>query len=162
MVCYRAKPISVAIIRPFVKVKYISLVNLIFNQPVVKELIQEDCTIENLADELRKILSEKESIKIRNKYAKLRKILGDASSSRRIAESMLNEIQSLSDENLYYKYYKSPIGMLKLIADEDSLVAIRYIREDTEEKYHEKSIPNGYSILENAVRQLDEYFAEKR
>ncbi|MEN6569520.1 MAG: lipid-A-disaccharide synthase [Rikenellaceae bacterium] len=162
VVCYRAKPISVAIIRPFVKVKYISLVNLIFNQPVVKELIQEDCTVENLADELRKILSEKESIKIRNKYAKLRKILGDASSSRRIAESMLNEIQSLSDENLYYKYYKSPIGMLKLIADEDSLVAIRYIREDTEEKYHEKSNPKGNSILENAARQLEEYFAEKR
>ena len=44
VVCYKGSAISYAIAKRIIKVKYISLVNLIMDRPVVKELIQDDFT----------------------------------------------------------------------------------------------------------------------
>lgn len=56
IVCYKGSPISYAIAKRLVRVKYISLVNLIMDKLVVKELIQQELTTENLVRELRTIL----------------------------------------------------------------------------------------------------------
>jgi lipid-A-disaccharide synthase len=56
VVVYKANAISIAIARRLVKIKFISLVNLIMNKAVVKELIQEDCNTQSLTDELNLIL----------------------------------------------------------------------------------------------------------
>ena len=48
VVCYKGSPISYQIAKRVIKVKYISLVNLIMDKPVVKELIQNELTVENL------------------------------------------------------------------------------------------------------------------
>ena len=56
VVCYKGSPISYRIAKWVVKVKYISLVNLIMDKPVVKELIQHEMTAENCIEELRELL----------------------------------------------------------------------------------------------------------
>jgi lipid-A-disaccharide synthase len=58
VVCYIANPISYAIARRLVKVKFISLVNLILDRESVVELIQHDLTVENLKQELSKLLND--------------------------------------------------------------------------------------------------------
>ncbi|MEO8568311.1 MAG: lipid-A-disaccharide synthase [Ginsengibacter sp.] len=56
IVCYRAGNISYQIAKRLIKLKYISLVNLIMNKEVVKELIQDELTPQNITSELNEIL----------------------------------------------------------------------------------------------------------
>ncbi len=56
MVCYRATSVSVALARYFIRVSYISLVNLIMDEEIVKEYIQKDFNTENTSQELDKLL----------------------------------------------------------------------------------------------------------
>lgn len=58
VVVYKGHPVSITIARLVVKIKFISLVNLIMNKLVVKELIQRDCTSEKIARELDAILND--------------------------------------------------------------------------------------------------------
>lgn len=57
VVCYKASNMSYTIGKRLVKIKYISLVNLIMDKLVVKELIQDDLTTENLIAELNDLLN---------------------------------------------------------------------------------------------------------
>jgi lipid-A-disaccharide synthase len=56
IVCYKGSTVSYQIARRLIRVKYISLVNLIMDKLVVKELIQDDLTPENLRRELDDLL----------------------------------------------------------------------------------------------------------
>ncbi|MDR0792499.1 MAG: DUF354 domain-containing protein, partial [Chitinophagaceae bacterium] len=58
VVCYKGNAISYQIAKRLIKVKYISLVNLIMDTPVVKELIQNELNIENLERELTALLND--------------------------------------------------------------------------------------------------------
>ncbi|GAB4150594.1 MAG: lipid-A-disaccharide synthase [Bacteroidia bacterium] len=58
VVCYKGSAISYAIAKRLVKVKYISLVNLIMDREVVKELIQHDMNADTVSLELSKISEE--------------------------------------------------------------------------------------------------------
>ncbi len=58
VVCYRGEHLSYQIARRFIRVRYISLVNLIMDREVVKELIQDEFNRENLIRELDRILHE--------------------------------------------------------------------------------------------------------
>lgn len=57
VVVYKGNPISISIARMVVKIKHISLVNLIMNSGIVKELIQQDCTPATIGAELDLILN---------------------------------------------------------------------------------------------------------
>src|SRR6266487_1538637 len=57
VVCYKGSFLSYQIGKRLVKVKYISLVNLIMDKLVVRELIQEKLTIKNLKQELHELLT---------------------------------------------------------------------------------------------------------
>jgi len=59
IVCYKGSAISYQIAKRLVKVKYICLVNLIMDKPVVKELIQDELTAQNLQKELTALLNDK-------------------------------------------------------------------------------------------------------
>jgi len=48
VIAYRANPLTVAIVRRMLKVRFVSLVNLIADRPVTPELLQEHCTADNL------------------------------------------------------------------------------------------------------------------
>jgi lipid-A-disaccharide synthase len=56
IVCYKSSNISYQIAKSVIRVKYISLVNLIMDKLVVKELIQNDLTVDNLVYELKNLL----------------------------------------------------------------------------------------------------------
>nr|WP_067062222.1 lipid-A-disaccharide synthase [Mucilaginibacter sp. L294] len=56
VVVYKGNTLTIAIARMLVKLKFISLVNLIMDSAVVKELIQEDCTTLNITEELNNLL----------------------------------------------------------------------------------------------------------
>lgn len=58
VVVYKANKISVMIARYLVKVPFISLVNLINDYLSVRELIQEDCTTRDIADELKLLIND--------------------------------------------------------------------------------------------------------
>ncbi|HEX3024669.1 MAG TPA: lipid-A-disaccharide synthase, partial [Chitinophagaceae bacterium] len=76
VVCYKAGTLSYEIGKRLVNVKFISLVNLIMDKLVVKELIQTDLTTKNLIAELNELLSNKERRQqLQKDYADLKNIL---------------------------------------------------------------------------------------
>lgn len=86
VVCYRGNRISYEIAKRLVKhIKYISLVNLIMNKEVVKELIQNDLNTENLVKELRLAL-QGNRINILSNYEALKQKLGGKGASENAAE----------------------------------------------------------------------------
>lgn len=95
VVCYKGSSISYAIAKQLIKIKFISLVNLIMDKEVVKELIQNDLTVYNLITELKKLL--KDTIvqqQIKEDYQRLKDLLyagGNASEkAAAIIYSMVN------------------------------------------------------------------------
>lgn len=117
IVCYRANALSIAIARHFVgkRVKYISLVNLIANQPVVSELIQDDFNIDNLEHEFAIITNTEPKAKpsttnsfpcahavsrqqILDDYKHLHTLLGNAGASLRTAQQIIETIHKNKQE----------------------------------------------------------------
>ena len=73
-----------------VHIKYISLVNLILDEPLVKELIQNDLTTRNLSHELDRILKDKSAReKILQGYESLQLKLGGSGASSRTARLII-------------------------------------------------------------------------
>ena len=76
VVCYKGSRISFAIARRLIKVKYISLVNLIMDRIIIRELIQDELTTTNLITELNDLLhSEKRKTQLEKDYQRLKDIL---------------------------------------------------------------------------------------
>ena len=96
VVCYKGSAISYQIAKRLIKVKYISLVNLIMDKPIVKELIQDDLTSENLFRELKDLLSSpSRQAALQKDYHDLKKVLShgghaSANAARSIVEFMRN------------------------------------------------------------------------
>lgn len=87
VVCYRGSKISYAIAKRLVKnIKYISLVNLIMDREVVKELIQNDLNTNNLVEELRKVLQTEKRFEVLKDYELLRQKLGGEGASKNAAD----------------------------------------------------------------------------
>ena len=81
VVCYKGNAISVAIARQVVKLKYISLVNLILDKEVVTELIQGDFNTQRLTKELTKILDKDNRASLLMSYDTLEQKLGGIGAS---------------------------------------------------------------------------------
>lgn len=85
VVCYKGNSISFLIAKMLIKIKFICLVNLIMNKEVVKELIQDNLTVENITGELKRILFDKQKRKqLEEDYSALRNLLskgGNASAN---------------------------------------------------------------------------------
>lgn len=81
VVCYKGSQVSYQIAKRVINLDYISLVNLIMDKEVVKELIQNDFTAKNLASELHKILEEKNRKRMFLDYYELEKKLGGSGAS---------------------------------------------------------------------------------
>lgn len=105
IVCYKAGQLSYEIARRLVKLKFISLVNLIMNKEVVKELIQKEMTPEKITIELKMILSDSgKREKIKTDYEELKKLLsqgGNASANAaKIIFEVVNGSPGLSSDHL--------------------------------------------------------------
>ncbi|MAN50203.1 MAG: lipid-A-disaccharide synthase [Flavobacteriales bacterium] len=90
VVCYKTSNFSYYLARFFVKIPYISLVNIILNKNVVKELIQFDFKKENLIFEINKLLNKKHKQVLLEEYMQLQKKLGEPSASMRYAKKILS------------------------------------------------------------------------
>ena len=86
VVCYKGNWISYQIAKRIITLDFISLVNLIMDKEVVKELIQNELTTENLKKELSKIIEGKDRERILLDYQQLRKKLGGKGASQLAAQ----------------------------------------------------------------------------
>jgi lipid-A-disaccharide synthase len=96
VVCYKGSSISYQIAKRLIKIKYISLVNLIMDKKVVTELIQNDLTVENIVKELNLVLhNEAHLAHLKKDYEALRKKLQETeSASARAAREIIGFLQS--------------------------------------------------------------------
>lgn len=98
VVCYKGSNISYQIAKRLIKIKYISLVNLIMDKLVVTELIQNNLTVGNLIKELTLLLNDRQKITtIQKDYTDLKHLLsqgGDASA--KAAESIYLFVKRVS------------------------------------------------------------------
>jgi lipid-A-disaccharide synthase len=93
VVCYKASNISYQIAKRLIKIKYISLVNLIMDQEVVKELIQNECNPTQIRQEFDLIREGgAKRQQMLQQYELLRKKLGEGGASKKIAQSLLKTI----------------------------------------------------------------------
>ncbi len=94
VVCYQTSKLSFAIAKLLVDIKYISLVNLISDKEIVKELLQDDLTVPNMVVELNLILASDKRNQMQNEYSELRTILGGVGASERVAESIFKDLKN--------------------------------------------------------------------
>ena len=99
VVCYKGSNISYQIAKRLIKVKYISLVNLIMDKEVVKELIQNEMNVQNVTTELRRVLKDRDTIiRMKRDYADLKKLLSEGgNASEKAAKSIVQMIRRPHD-----------------------------------------------------------------
>ncbi|MFI5154015.1 MAG: lipid-A-disaccharide synthase [Chitinophagales bacterium] len=92
VICYKGNSISYQIARRLIKVKWISLVNLIMNKTVVIELIQDDLTVDHLYRELHELLANPDRrYKVKADYDELKHLLTQGGhASANAAKSIVN------------------------------------------------------------------------
>lgn len=90
VVCYKGSAISYHIARWLVNIKYISLVNLVVNKEMVKELIQGDLNPRNLESNLRNLIDPEKREEIEKGYQELEQLLGGSGASERAAKIVVN------------------------------------------------------------------------
>lgn len=95
VVCYKATGISYLLAKWMIKVKFISLVNLVMGKEVVKELIQGDLTEHNIVKELELLLRNgKRQRQLLEDYEELKGRLGSAGASEKAAEVIINVMKT--------------------------------------------------------------------
>lgn len=96
VVCYSGEggAFSYLLFKLFVKVRYISLVNLIGGREVVKELLMQQLTEKNIEKELQQILAEGPvRQKMLKDYEEINRRLGEAGASERFAKQMIIDLK---------------------------------------------------------------------
>lgn len=93
VVCYKGSNVSYQIAKRIIDVKYISLVNLIMDDEVVKELIQGELNASNLKVELLNILNSEKRKTLLKQYELLRQKLGGSGASALAAQFVFQEAQ---------------------------------------------------------------------
>jgi lipid-A-disaccharide synthase len=90
VVCYKTNWLTYCIAKLAININYLSLVNILMDKLVVKELIQSELNTENLKEELNNLINKKESIK--DDYEKLIKLLGSSGASKKAAQFITETI----------------------------------------------------------------------
>ncbi|WP_298766374.1 lipid-A-disaccharide synthase [uncultured Polaribacter sp.] len=93
VVCYKGGYISYQIAKRIITLQFISLVNLIMNKEVVKELIQDDFNKNNLKTELTKILDTTQREKLFLNYFDLEQKLGGKGASKKVAQQIVSKLK---------------------------------------------------------------------
>ena len=86
----------------FLKVKYVSLVNLIAGREVVRELVAADMSLDNVIAELGKILpcDSKERAAMLKEYSRMVEILGQPGTSERAAAKIISSLKSKNPDKI--------------------------------------------------------------
>ena len=86
IVCYKSSLFSYLVGKLFIKLKFISLVNIVMDKEVVKELIQKDCSKRNIVYELSQLLKNENILRVKKEYEILRNKLGKEETSLKVAK----------------------------------------------------------------------------
>ncbi len=90
VVCYKGSNISYQIAKRVITIKYISLVNLILDKLVVKELIQNELTTDNLKTELKELLQNPQrQQQLQQDYTALKNILSASGNASKTAAKII-------------------------------------------------------------------------
>ena len=94
VVGYITNPITYWLAKRIVKIKFISLGNLIVNRLAFKEFIQDDCNADALVKEIRDLIENPDRRDLMLKeYDEIRKLLGGSGASSAVAKSMIQELK---------------------------------------------------------------------
>ena len=95
IVGYITNPVTYWIAKKIVKIKYISLGNLIVDRLAFKEYIQDDCNADALVEEVRRLIENKEYRQtMLDNYTDIRNLLGGSGASAGVAEAMIQELKN--------------------------------------------------------------------
>ena len=93
VVGYITNPITYWIAKKLIKIRFISLGNLIVDRLAFKEYIQEDCNALALVTEIRDLIENQERRSaMLAEYAEIRSLLGGAGASAAVAKAMIEEL----------------------------------------------------------------------
>ena len=100
VVCYKTSALTYKLAMMFLKVRFISLVNLIADKEIVKELVQSELNELNLFRELSMILrSGIKHERTKEDYAALRFLMGGHGASSRVAEDIIRNLKATPDKS---------------------------------------------------------------
>ena len=93
VVGYITNPVTYWIARKIVKIRYISLGNLIVDRLAFKEFIQDDCNADALVTEIRDLIENQDRRSaMLAEYADIRTLLGGTGASAAVAKAMIEEL----------------------------------------------------------------------
>jgi lipid-A-disaccharide synthase len=94
LIFYKTNILNYRLLKPFVKVNNLGMVNILAKKNIVKEFIQKDFTKEKLSEEIMKLLKD-ESYREQmiNEFRKIRKILGEKDSAENASQIILKELK---------------------------------------------------------------------
>jgi lipid-A-disaccharide synthase len=92
LVCYKTDPLTYFLSKLFIKIKWISLVNIIMEKEVIIEFIQNKMIPESLVSEMNNLLSESGNTQILQDYKVLQEKLDSNNVSEKISEFILENI----------------------------------------------------------------------
>ena len=96
VVGYITNPITYWIARKIVKIRYISLGNLIIDRLAFKEFIQDGCNADALVTEIRELIeNEERRERMLDNYGDIRAALGGAGASAAVAKAMMEELAKI-------------------------------------------------------------------
>lgn len=98
VVVYKGMELSYQMAKRIIKIKYISLVNLILDEPLVTELIQHDADPERILSELRHMDNGEGRKKILEGYARLQSNLQGEKTSHNVVDAILSFLNKGKDE----------------------------------------------------------------
>ena len=94
VVGYITNPVTYRIARKIVKIRFISLGNLIIDRLGFKEFIQDECNPEALVEEIRELIENQDRReKMFRDYAEIRDALGGSGASSAVAKAMIEELR---------------------------------------------------------------------
>ncbi len=95
VVGYISSRLTYMIAKRIVKIRYISLGNLIVDRLVFRELIQDDCSADRLVAEVRALVEDRGyRDRMLSGYAEIKKALGNAGASNAVASAMIDYLKS--------------------------------------------------------------------
>ncbi len=94
VVCYKTSWLSFVLARFLVKLKYISLVNLILEKPFLTELIQTKCVTKSINHHLQLLMTDENEIYFKKGYKLLQQKMGTSGASKKTAHLIYTDLKT--------------------------------------------------------------------
>ena len=90
LIAYRMNPLTAALARRVLKIKYVNLLNLLVDREIIPELLQENCTVEKMTQTLQALLKgEKQDTR-----DALSKLMKETSPSEQVVDKLLQLVEA--------------------------------------------------------------------